>query len=165
MPAPDTPLSSDLEKPMRYARTSFSIAAMISAVTFLSACAGGEKAETPDSAAAAAAAAPPPPESFAMAAEDGSWTGDITPAGIVFRQKGKDSLMFDFKPPQVNGAIADYESLMTGNDTIRISISLATTKCTDKAGAEYTHMAQVWLTGRQRGKDLNTQTKGCANKK
>ena len=38
---------------MRYARTSFSIAAMLSAVTLLSACAKGEKAETPDSAAAA----------------------------------------------------------------------------------------------------------------
>ncbi|HEY5545944.1 MAG TPA: hypothetical protein VIK50_07795 [Gemmatimonadaceae bacterium] len=150
---------------MRYARTSFTVAALITAVTTLAACAGGEKTETPDSAAAAAAAAPPPPESFALAAEDGSWTGDITPGGIVYRPKNRDSLMFDFKAPTVNGAISDYESLMTGKDTIRISISLATTKCTDKAGAEYTHMAQVWLTGRQGGRELNTQTKGCANKK
>ena len=149
---------------MRYARTSFSVAALLIAATTLS-CAGGEKTETPDSAAPAVAAAPPPPESFAMAAEDGSWTGDITPAGIVYRPKGRDSLVFDFKQPTVNGAISDYESLMTGKDTVRISISLATTKCTDKAGAEYTHMAQVWLTGKLRGRELNTQTKGCANKK
>lgn len=150
---------------MRYARTSFSVAALMIAVTTLAACAGGEKTETPDSAAAAAAAAPPPPESFALAAKDGSWSGEITPAGIVYRPSSRDSLMFEFKPPTVNGAISEYESLMTGKDTVRISISLAMTRCTDKAGAEYTHMAQVWLTGRRGGRELNTQTQGCANKK
>jgi hypothetical protein len=144
---------------MRYARASFRIAAFLTAVTVL-ACAGGEKTETADSAAAAAAAPPPPPESFAMAAEDGSWTGDITPAGIVFRHKRNDSLMFDYKAPTVNGAIADFESLMTGKDTVRISISLALTKCTDKAGKEYTHIAMVYLTG-----DVSMQSRGCANKK
>jgi hypothetical protein len=55
--------------------------------------------------------------------------------------------------------------MMGGRDTVRISISLAMTKCTDKAGAEYTHMAHVWLTGKQGGRTLNTETKGCANKK
>jgi hypothetical protein len=149
---------------MRNARTSFRIAAFLAAVTIL-ACASGEETEMPDSAAAAAAASPPPPESFTLAAEDGSWTGDIGPSGIVYRPRNRDSLVFDFKPPTVNGAIADYDALMTGKDTIRISISLATTRCTDKAGTEYTHMAQVWLTGRQGGRELNTQTKGCANKK
>jgi hypothetical protein len=144
--------------------TSFRIAAFLAAVTVV-ACASGEKTETPDSAAAAAAAPAPAVESFALAAEDGSWTGDITPMGIVYRPKNRDSLAFEFKPPTVNGAISDYESLMTGKDTIRISISLAMTKCTDKAGAEYTHMAQVWLTGKQGGREVNTQTKGCANKK
>ena len=144
---------------MRYARPSFRIAAFLTAVTLL-ACSKGEKAGTADSAAAAAAAPPPAPESFTITADDGSWTGDITPAGIVFRHKKNDSLMFDFKAPTVNGAISDYESLMTGKDTVRISISLAMTKCTDKAGKEYTHLAQVYLTG-----DVKLQSSGCAIKK
>lgn len=143
---------------MRYARTSFSVAALLIAATTLS-CAGGEKTETPDS-AAAAVAAPPPPESFTLAGEDGSWSGDITPAGIVFRHKKNDSLVFDYKPPTPTGAILDYESLMTGKDTVRITISLALTKCTDKAGKEYTHIAQVYLTG-----DVTMQSRGCASKK
>ena len=151
---------------MRYGKSFFSVAAFMTAMTFITACAGGKEAEkTPDSAAAAATAAPPAAESFTLASEDGSWTGDITPAGIVYRPKGRDSLSFEFKAPTVNGAISDYESLMTGKDTIRISISLAMTKCTNKSGAEYTHMAQVWLTGKQGGRELNTQTKGCASKK
>ena len=145
---------------MRYARPSFRIAAFLSAVTLL-ACAKGDKADTADSAAAAAAAAPPPaPESFTMSAQDGAWSGEITPAGIVFRHKKNDSLMFDYKPPTVNGGITDYESLMTGKDTVRISISLALTNCTDKAGKQYTHMAQVYLTG-----DVTLQSGGCAIKK
>lgn len=144
---------------MRHARASFRFAAFLTAVTVL-ACAGGEKAETPDSAASAAAAAPPPPESFTMVANDGSWSGDITPSGIVFRHKKNDSLMFDYKPPTVNGAISDYESLMTGKDTVRISISLATSTCTDKAGTTYTHIAQVYLTG-----DVTLTSRGCASKK
>jgi hypothetical protein len=151
---------------MRYGN-SFRMAAGLAAVTLLAACAGGgEKKETPDSAATAAAAAPPAPESFTMAAEDGSWSGDISPSGIVYRPKGRDSLTFEFKPPTVNGAINEYESLMMGGkDTIRISIALAMTNCTDKAGGQYTHMAQVWLTGKQSGKTVNTETKGCAKKK
>jgi uncharacterized membrane protein len=145
---------------MRYARPSFRIAALLSAVSLL-ACAGGEKADkAADSAAAAAAAPPPAPESFTLVANDGSWSGDITPTGIVFRHKKNDSLMFDFKPPTVNGAISDYESLMTGTDTVRISVSLAMTSCTDKAGKTYTHLAQVYLTG-----DVKLQSSGCAVKK
>jgi len=146
---------------MRYARPSFRIAAFLSAVTLL-ACASGEKADSADSAAAAAAAAPPPPaaESFTLAADDGSWSGDITPAGIVFRHKRNDSLMFEYKPPTVNGAISDYDVLMTGKDTIRLSVSLAMTNCTDKAGKTYTHIAQVYLTG-----DVKMESRGCAIKK
>ena len=127
---------------MRYARASFRLAAFLSAV-ILVACATNEQADTPDTAATAAAAAPPPAESFTLVADDGSWSGDITPAGIVFRHKRNDSLMFDYKSPTVNGAISDFESLMTGQDTVRITISLAMTRCTDKAGKEYTHLAQV----------------------
>ncbi len=144
---------------MRYARASFRLAAFMTAVTLV-ACAAEEKAEEPDSAAAAAAAAPPPAESFTLVAEDGSWSGDITPAGIVFRHRRNDSLMFDYKPPQVNGAISDFESLMTGKDTVRITVSLAMTRCTDKAGKEYTHLAQVYLTG-----DVTLTSSGCASKK
>jgi uncharacterized membrane protein len=144
---------------MRHARASFRFAAFLTAVTVL-ACAGGEKAEPTDSAATAAAAAPPPPESFTMVANDGSWSGDITPAGIVFRHKKNDSLMFDYKAPTVSGAISEYESLMTGKDTVRISISLAMSNCTDKAGKTYTHIAQVYLTG-----DVTLDSRGCASKK
>ena len=145
---------------MRHARASFRIAAFLTAATVL-ACAGGDNAaETADTAASAAAAAPPPAESFTLMAQDGAWSGDITPAGIVFRHKRNDSLMFDYKPPTVNGAISDYESLMTGKDTVRISVSLAATPCTDKAGKQYTHLAQVYLTG-----DVTLQSSGCANKK
>lgn len=147
---------------MRYG-PSFKVLALLTAVTLLGACAK-EAAEMPDS-ATAAAAAPPPPESFTLAAKDGSWSGEITPSGITYTAKGKDPLTFEYKAPTVNGAISDYESLMTAKDTIRIAISLAMTSCTDQAGAAYTHMAQVWLTGRQGGRDLNTQTQGCANKK
>ena len=151
---------------MRYGKSFFRVAASMTAITLIAACAGGEKAaETPDSAAAAAAAAPPPPESFTLASDDGSWSGEIGPTGIVYRAKGKDSLAFEYKAPTVNGATSEYEALMTTKDTVRITIMLAMTKCTDKAGAEYTHMAQVWLTGRQSGRELNTQTKGCANRK
>jgi uncharacterized membrane protein len=144
---------------MRYEH-SFRLAALLAAVTVIAACAPKEEAATPDSAAAAAAAAPPPAESFTLVAEDGAWSGDITPAGIVFRHRRNDSLMFDYKPPTMSGAISDYESLMTGQDTVRISISLAMTKCTDKAGKEYTHLAQVFLTG-----DVQLTSRGCASKK
>ena len=144
---------------MRYGKTFFRVSAFMTAMTVI-ACAGGEKAaETPDSAAAAAAAAPPA-ESFTMTADDGSWSGDITPAGIVFRHKKNDSLVFDYKAPTVQGALVDYESLMTGKDTVRITVSLAMTSCKDKAGKEYTHLAQVYLTG-----DVTLNSRGCANKK
>jgi uncharacterized membrane protein len=149
---------------MRHARASFRIAAFLTAVTAL-ACAGGEKnASTADTSASAAAAAPPPAESFSMVADDGSWTGDITPSGIVYRPKGRDSLMFDYKAPTVNGAISEYDVLMTGKDTMRISITMAMTPCT-AGGTQYTHLANLWLTGKHSGRELNTQTKGCANKK
>jgi uncharacterized membrane protein len=148
---------------MRHARASFRFAAFLTAVTVL-ACAGGEKAETPDSAASAAAAAPPPPESYTMASDDGSWSGDITPAGIVYRPSKGDSLMFDYKAPTLNGAIREYDVLMTGKDTMRVSITLAMTPCT-AGGTQYTHLANLWLTGKHSGRELNTQTKGCASKK
>lgn len=144
---------------MRHARTSFRLAAFLSAVTVL-ACAGGEKADATDSTAAAAAAAPPPAESFMLVANDGAWSGDITPGGIVFRHKKNDSLMFEYKAPTVNGALSDYESLLTGKDTVRLTVSLAMTNCTDKAGKTYTHLAQVYLTG-----DVTLTSSGCANKK
>ena len=148
---------------MRHARASFRFAAFLTAVTVL-ACAGKKDAETTDTAASAAAAAPPPPESFTMVGDDGSWTGDISPAGIVYRPKRGDSLVFDYKAPTVNGAINEYEVLMTGKDTMRISITLATTPCT-AGGTQYTHLANLYLSGKHAGRDLNTQTRGCANKK
>jgi len=143
---------------MRYGH-SFRIAALLTAVTVLAACAAKEDAATPDSAAAAAAAAPPA-ESFTLSAEDGAWSGDITPTGVVFRHKRNDSLVFDYKAPTVNGAISDYDLLMTGQDTVRLSVSLAMTPCTDKAGKQYTHKAMVYLTG-----DVKLESGGCAMKK
>ena len=142
---------------MRYGH-SFRIAALLTAVTVLAACAAKEEAATPDS--AAAAAPPPPAESFTLAAEDGAWSGDITPAGVVFRHKRNDSLVFDYKAPTVNGALSDYDLLMTGKDTVRLTVSLAMTPCTDKAGKQYTHLAQVYLTG-----DVKLESRGCAIKK
>ena len=143
---------------MRYGH-SFRIAALLTAVTVLAACAAKEEAATPDS-AAPAAAAPPPAESFTLAAEDGAWSGDITPTGVVFRHKRNDSLVFDYKAPTVNGALSDYDLLMTGKDTVRLTVSLAMTPCTDKAGKQYTHLAQVYLTG-----DVTLTSRGCAIKK
>ncbi len=144
---------------MRYELKPFRVLALLTAVTVLGACGGaGETPKAEDT--PAPAAAPPPPESYAVVAEDGSWSADVAPSGIVFHQKGKDDLTFEFKAPNVNGAISEYESLLTGKDTVRFTLSLALSKCNDKAGAEYTHMAQLFLTG-----DRTLTAKGCANKK
>jgi hypothetical protein len=148
---------------MRHARASFRIAAFLTAVTVL-ACAGGEKDASTADTAAAAAPAPPPAESFTMVADDGSWTADITPGGIVYRPKNRDSLMFDYKAPTVTGAISEYDVLMTTKDTVRITINLAMTPCT-AGGTQHTHLAQLWLSGKSNGRPVNTQTKGCASRK
>ena len=143
---------------MRYEQTSFKVLALLTAMTVLGACGGQETPPMED--AAPAAAAPPTPDSYTLVAEDGAWSADIAPSGIVFRLKKNDSLMFEFKEPSVSGALSDYDVLATGKDTVRLTISMATTKCTDKQGAEYSHMVQVWLTG---GRTLTSR--GCANKK
>jgi hypothetical protein len=149
------------ETAMRNAHSTLRFVALVTAVVGAAAC-GGETAQTADS----AAAAPPPapaPESFALVGEDGSWSVDITPANIVWRQKKgarTDSVVFDYKAPSVNGAFYEYESLRLANDTTRISINLAMVKCNDKAGAEYTHKAQVWLTG-----GVTATVAGCGTKK
>ena len=150
---------------MRYVTSSLRVLALLPAVMVFGACGGGEPAETVDSAAmaAAAAAAAPTPDSFTLMSSDGSWSGDISPANIVFRQKKgakMDSLVFDFREPKLSGAISDYESLLTAKDTVRISITLAMSACTDKAGTQYTHIAQIWLSG-----DVELQSKGCASRK
>lgn len=153
---------------MRNARPPFRIAALMTAVTLVTACASADDKAAEDSAAAAAAAAaaaPPPPESFTLASKDGSWSGDITPGGIVYRQRGRDSLVFEFKAPNVTGGIQEYESLMMAQDTVRITISLANATCTDNSGASYTHLAQLWVTGKQRGRQISEEKQGCANRK
>jgi len=149
---------SDLEIAMRYEQTSFKVLALLTAVTILGAC-GGQETPPMEEAAPAEAAPPPSPESFTLVAEDGGWSADIAPAGIVFRHRRNDSLTFAFKEPTVTGAISDYEVLTTGDKT-RLTISMATAKCTDKQGTEYTHMVQVWLTG-----EHQLTSKGCANRK
>jgi len=92
-------------------------------------------------------------------AADGSWSVDITPSAIVWRKgkAGKDSIVFDFKAPTLNGAIADYTSIKTVPDTHRIDISVVPYACKDKAQKEYTHKAQVYVDGKQ-------YPSGCAMK-
>lgn len=144
---------------MRSLNSTLKLVALLGFVVTLAAC--GEKSEaTP--AADSVAVAPPAPDSYSLVGADGSWSADITPANIVFRRtRGArtDSLVFDFKEPTVNGAISDYTSVMMAQDTNRVDITLAMTKCTDKAGAEYTHRAQIWLNGSE------FSGTGCANKK
>ncbi|HEX7124019.1 MAG TPA: hypothetical protein VF178_16700 [Gemmatimonadaceae bacterium] len=137
------------------------LVALVAAVTFAVACGGGE-AQPADS-AASAPTPPPAPTSYTLAAEDGSWNADITPQGIVYRRiRGSrtDSLIFDFSAPEVNGAISNYEILRTSPDTTRLTITLSRTPCKDKKGNEYTHLAQLWLTGAH-----EAQGSGCAKEK
>ena len=153
---------------MRYVNSSFRLFALMSAVAALAAlaaCGGGAdtgQQKTDSAAAAAVPSAAPPAESFALAGEDGSWTVDINPAGIVFhRKKGAkmDSIVFDYKAPKINGAISEYTSFRKGADTLhRIDISMAMAACTDKANMQHTHMAQVWV-------DQKEFAKGCGDKK
>ena len=142
----------------------FRIAAFLAAVTVIAACAPKEEA-APDSAAAAAAAAPPPAESFTLMAKDGAWSGDITPAGVVFRHRANDSLTFPFTAPTVNGSINEYSFLVTGTDTARLTVTTTGVACTDSKGVAHTHIAQVWLTGKAGGRTLSLESQGCATKK
>lgn len=146
---------------MRYLHSPLRLVALLAAGSFAVACGGGE-AQNADS-AAMAPAPPPAPTSYTLAANDGSWSADITPEGIVYRRvRGSrtDSLMFEFQAPEVSGAISNYEILRTSPDTTRLTITLSRTPCTDKEGNPYTHLAQVWLTG------ANTaQGSGCAKEK
>jgi len=144
---------------MRYEQSSFRVLALLAAVTVLGACGAKEEAPMTEE-APAAAAAPPTPDSYTVVADDGAWSADVAPSGIVFHRKGKADMTFEFKEPTVNGAISEYESLMMDKDTVRFTLSLAMAKCTDKAGTEYTHLAQLFLTG-----DVTLTAKGCANKK
>jgi hypothetical protein len=95
-----------------------------------------------------------------LVAKNGAWSADITPAAIVFRHRRNDSLVFEFKEPTVDGAINQYETLIMGQDTVRLTVSMAMTPCTDSKGTTYTHLAQVWLTG-----DVQLDAQGCASKK
>lgn len=146
---------------MRHLNSTLKLVALLGVVVTLAGC--GMKGEaTPAADSAAAPPAPPTPDSYSLAGADGSWSADITPSNITFRRtRGSrtDSLVFEYKEPTVNGAISDYTSVMMAADTNRIDITLAMTKCTDKAGTEYTHRAQLWLNGSE-----FTGT-GCANKK
>lgn len=143
---------------MRYNRPAFRVLSFLAAVSLLAAC--GAQEEAPAEEAPAEAAAPPTPDSYTLMAKDGSWSAEITPAAIVVHHKRNDSVTFEFKAPTVNGALSDYESLYMGNDTTRVTISMAMAPCTDSKGTTYTHIARVWLTG------SNTLTgDGCANKK
>ncbi|HSA56990.1 MAG TPA: hypothetical protein VLE53_14860 [Gemmatimonadaceae bacterium] len=142
---------------------SFRIVALVAAGATAGACASGaDTAATADSAAAAPAPASAP-QAFSLMAADASWQAEITPTNIIFvrfRGTRPDSLFFDYRAPDDTGALQNYEVLRTSPDTTRIAISLARTPCTDQSGNTYTHMAQIWLTGKQQA-----QGKGCANKK
>ena len=143
----------------------FRIAAILTAVTVIAACAPKEDEAAADSAAAAAAAAPPPAESFTLMAKDGKWSGDITPAGVVFRHRANDSLMFPFVAPTVNGSINEYSFLVTDADTVRLTVTTTGVACTDDKGVSHTHIAQVWLSGKAKGRTVSLEGQGCATKK
>ena len=148
---------------MRYAKSPLGIFALLFAVSAtLAACSGADtKARATDSSAAAAvAAAPAPaPETYMAVAADGSWSVDITPTAIVWKKgkAGKDSIVFDFKAPTLDGAIATYTSIKTVPDTHRIDITIVPVACKDKAQKEYTHKVQV-------GVDQKQYPPGCAMK-
>jgi uncharacterized membrane protein len=144
---------------MRNVKGPLGLFAVLFVSVSLLACAGGEKTPAADSSAAAATAPPPEPEMFAVLAKDGSWTVDIAPAGILWKVlKGrKDSIAFDFKAPNVNGAILEYTSVRMAADTHRIDITLSMVPCTDASKNSYTHIAQVWV-------DQKAYS-GCASKR
>ena len=147
---------------MRYAKSPLGIFALLFAVAAtLAACSGADtKAAADSSAAAAVAAAPAPaPETYMAVAADGSWSVDITPTAIVWKKgkAGKDSIVFDFKAPTLDGAIATYTSIKTVPDTHRIDITIVPVACKDKAQKEYTHKVQV-------GVDQKQYPPGCAMK-
>lgn len=147
---------------MRYLTSTLKLVAVLGVVVTLAACGGGGESTPAADSAAMAPPPPPTPDSYALVGTDGTWSADITPTNITFRRKRgarTDSLVFDFKEPSVNGAISEYTSVMMAADTNRIDITLAMTKCTDKAGAEYSHRAQLWLNGSE------FSGTGCANKK
>jgi uncharacterized membrane protein len=137
------------ETAMRYGKGPLALFALLFvAVSLLAACAGGEKAPATDSSAAAAAAAPPPaPDMFTVMAKDGSWSVDMNSSNIIWRRtKGKkDSLVFDFKAPSVDGAMWNYESIRTAPDTHTFAARLVASACSDNAKKDYTHMAQIWV--------------------
>jgi uncharacterized membrane protein len=133
------------------------------ATAFVLACSSGGAREAdsaagaPDSAAAAAA---PAPESFTLMGAGPEWSTEITPTGIVFDgpKKGAraDTINFEYKAPNVNGAIREFTSIRMQPDTHRIDITLAMTKC--KVGdQEMDWKATVWV-------DQKAYN-GCANKK
>jgi hypothetical protein len=144
---------------MRINRPAFRVLAFLTTVAVVGACGAAE--EAPDTEAAPAeAAAPPTPDSYTLVAKNGAWSADITPAAIVFRHRRNDSLVFEFKEPTVDGAINQYETLNMGQDTVRLTVSMAMTPCTDSKGTTNTHLAHVWLTG-----DVQLDAQGCASKK
>ncbi len=134
---------------MRHARAAspLGLFALLVAAVAIAACGGGSEQATPSADSAVAAAPPPPPESFAVTGKDDSWTVDITPANIVWHKvKGrKDSIVFDFKAPTIDGAIHEYESILTAPDTHTIHVTLSMVPCADNSKKEYTHQAQVWV--------------------
>lgn len=142
---------------------SFRIVTLAVAGAIASGCASGADTAAKADSAAAAPAPAPAPQQFTLMADDASWQTEITPTNIIFirfRGARADSQLFDYKAPDDTGALQNYEVLRTSPDTTRIAISLARTPCTDKSGNTYTHMAQIWLTGK-----LTAQGKGCANRK
>jgi uncharacterized membrane protein len=146
---------------MRTVHSTQRFIALLTLTSALAACSGGE-----EKAADTTTAAPPPPpaESFMLVANDGSWTVDITPQSIVWRRlrgdRVADSIVFDYKAPSINGAFYEFESLRMAEDTNRISISLAKSPCTGSGGQQYTHRAQVWITGKRAA-----EGGGCGNQK
>lgn len=87
-----------------------------------------------------------PVASFVLTGDDGSWTGEITPGGIVFRTGAlRNSIAFDYAAPRDDGVVSRYTSVRMAADTHRIDIALSTAPCGDNEGTTPTHRALVWV--------------------
>ena len=139
------------------------IASVGAATAFVFACTSGaeKKVEAPataDTTADPAAAAAT--EAFTIKGADPAWGVEVVPAQHILFDGPKagagDTIQFEYKAPNVNGAIREFTVIRMQPDTHRIDITLAMTKC-KVAAAEMGWKATVWVDQKQYD--------GCADKK
>ena len=138
------------------------IASVVAATAFVFACTSGaeKKVESPATADTAVSAAGPAPELFTIKGANPSWRVEVVPSQHILFDGPKagpaDTIQFEYKAPNVNGAIREFTVIRLQPDTHRIDITLAMTKCT-VAAAEMGWKATVWVDQKQYD--------GCADKK